>query len=67
MLIHETRRIVHLVVHNDVAVLLRCVFRDVRVCEFLSRHCVGCFVLEVESVFEGCCGRVGNRLLSGRG
>lgn len=53
MLVDETTRIVHLVVDDDVEVLLRRVLRDVGVCEFLCRRHLLSFSF-VLSFFFGC-------------
>ena len=39
MLVHEARRIVDLVVDDEIEVLLGAMFRDVGVAEFLGCHC----------------------------
>lgn len=45
VLVDEARGVVDLIVDDDVAILLGGVLRDVRVSEFLVRHCVFCFRL----------------------
>jgi hypothetical protein len=43
MLIHETRRIVHLIMNNNVQILLRIVFGQFLVREFLVSHVFHCY------------------------